>query len=207
MKMRAATTLVVVILLVITGSALNAGELEGFHEKEYTMYGKAVVTFSVFDAEGKELEKLDLTSLIAVRLGVPYTNRDGLRQFDFWIEEWEVFGPSKVLEANFIITASEGVEQPKSVCTANEKGADFPADVVFNSIYDVYLDAKPVLQKVRGRGVSKRATMIPPDTPTIIEHPFEIEGHPISKGACESAERITAEEFKEMVAKARALRR
>jgi hypothetical protein len=204
MKLRGATALVFVLLIGF-GSTLFGGE-DRFHEKETTMYGKARVTFAILDEEGKPQERLELVSYIKVRMGVPFTNREGLRQFDFWIEEWEVFGPSKTLEGHFIITVSKGVEQPRSFCVATQKDSDFPADVVFNAIYDVYLDDKPVLLKHRGRGVSERATRIPPETPTIIEHPFEVEGRPITKGACASTEEISAGEFEEAVAKARALR-
>jgi hypothetical protein len=204
MKLRGAIALVVVLVLGF-GSTVNSGE-PGFHKKETTMYGKAKVTFAVLDENGKPQERLELLSYIKVRMGVPYTNREGLRQFDFWIEEWEVFGPSKTLGGYFIITVSKGVEQPRSFCVANKEGSDFPADVVFNTIYDVYLDDKPVLFKHRGRGVSKRATRIPPETPTIIEHDFEIEARPFTRGECASTEIISAGEFEEAVAKARALR-
>jgi hypothetical protein len=207
MKLRGTTALVVVVVLAAIGACVSAGEREdGYHEKETIMYGKATVTFSVLNEDGKPKEELNLTSLMKIRMEAPFTNREGLRQFDFWIEEWEVFGPSEILGGNFIITLSKEVKQPKGYCVALEKGSDFPADVFFNAIYDIYLDDKPVIFKYAGKGVSRRATMIPPETPTIIEHDFEIDGWPFTKGACKRTAVISAEEFEELVAKARALR-
>jgi hypothetical protein len=207
MKLRGATALVVAVVMVAIGAWVSAGEREGrYHEKETIMYGRATVTFAVLNEDGKPQEELNLTSYIKIRMEAPFTNRGGLRQFNFWIEEWEVFGPSETLGGHFIITLSEDVEQPKGYCVALEKEVDFPADVFFNAIYDVYLDDKLVLRRHPGKGVSERATRIPPETPTIIEHPFEIDGWPFTRGACKSTTEISAEEFIEAVAKVRALR-
>jgi hypothetical protein len=207
MKLRGLSALLVVVVMVAVGACVSAGEPDGrYHEKETIFYGKAIVTFGVLNEDGKPQEELNLTSLMKIRMEVPFTNREGLRQFNFWIEEWEVFGPSETFGGNFIITLSERVEQPKGYCVALEKGTDFPADVFFNAIYDIYLDDKPVIREYKGKGVSRRATMIPPETPTIIEHDFEIDGWPFTKGACKRAAVISAEQFEELVAQARALR-
>jgi len=177
-----------------------------FPDADLVMYDRGTITFSVLDEDGKPVEKLELTSFMKIALGPAYTTRDGLRRFDFRIEGWEVFGPSKVLGGTLIITLSPKVEQPTSTGTAITRDSDFPAELQFNAIYDVYLDQELVLSRYRGRGLARRVSTLPPDVDVHIEHLFDVENRPLSNGRCGSMKIITSAEYEEAAARSMALR-
>jgi len=193
--------------LVYGAQTLRAPLREGrFPDKGFIMYDRGTITFSVLDQAGSLVEDLKLSSFMKIALGAGYTGKDGRRHFDFQIQGWEVFGPSKVLGGNLIITLPQGVEQPMSTGTSQTRDADFPADLLFNAIYDVYLDHDVVLRRYKGRGFARRVTTLPPDVEVHIEHLFDIEHRPLSNGICGNMEIITSTEYEEAAAKARALR-
>lgn len=111
------------------------------------------------DGEVKEI--LKLTSLITFDRDEPITNASGYRQLQFQIAEWEVGGYSDLLGEWVTFTLADTV-QPQSLVLASTLESDFPASVVYSSIFDVYVGKRLVAEKVSGLGIGNDLESLPP---------------------------------------------
>jgi len=121
----------------------------------------------------------------------------GLRQFEFYIDAWELSNTySEGLNTDITFTLNEDVVQPKSVCTSLQRDADYPAMIVYNAIYDVYVGRERIIKAQPGTGLATPVWSIPPRNVTVaFEKPFESDLFSFSAGTCEGMRGITGEEF------------
>ena len=82
-------------------------------------------------SDGELLETLKFQGRMLVERGDPYTNRDGVRQIDFLVKEWEAFAWSNALDTMITYRLTEGIEQDFSSITAQQKNSDYPAEFDF----------------------------------------------------------------------------
>ncbi|MFD6076307.1 hypothetical protein ACFWG5_12085 [Streptomyces hydrogenans] len=158
------------------------------------------------DGEIKEI--LKLTSLISFDRDEPITNSAGYRQFQFVISEWEVGGFSELLNEWVTFTLSDCV-QPQSVMMASTTEADFPASVIYSSIFDVYVGKRRVAEMVSGLGIGNDVTTVPPTNTVNWQKTFTLGGGvETMPGACTcmSASSTPSAEFTERMAQFRAVR-
>lgn len=137
----------------------------------------------------------------------PTTNGIGLRQFEFKIDAWELNNTfSKGLNSDVTFTLSDAT-QPKSICIARQRDSDYPAMIVYNAIYDVYVGSERILQNQPGTAVATPVYEIPPRNVTVaFEKPFESELFAFSAGTCEGMESISQGEFEQGAEIARSIR-
>jgi hypothetical protein len=126
----------------------------------------------------------------------PIRNGIGLRQFEFYIDAWELTNTySRGLNSNITFTLSDTV-QPKSICIARGREADFPAMIIYNAIYDVYLGKERIIEKQPGTAFAAPVWDVPPRNVTVaFEKPFESDLLSFSAGTCEGMRSISREEF------------
>jgi hypothetical protein len=164
----------------------------------------------------------------------PVRNTIGYRQLEFTIREWELFGYSESLGAHISFAASKDVVQPKSLAVSLQKESDFPALIVYNAIYDIYLDGRKIVAQRPGVAMARGVMEIPPRNITVafqkpvalgayIDHgeeegaaknhgdcnidPYDYRCDPwIDPGTCEDMVTITPEEFNAGLQEARAIR-
>lgn len=125
--------------------------------------------------------------------------------FEFQILQWEVTGHSKAIGGHISFTLSD-CAQPRSVVVAMQKGSDFPATIVYNAVFDVFLDKKRVLTSQIGLGVATGITQIPPRADVAFQKAFEFGELRFAGGLCACGASLTPTEFEEGVAKVRAVR-
>jgi hypothetical protein len=102
-----------------------------------------------------------------------------------------------VLGADFTFTLSKTV-QPKSLCRANGKKSDFPAEIYYSAVYDVYIGADPIIENQPGIAYARGVKEIPPrDVTVAFEKPFESKAFFFGPGCCIGMRSITVEEFEE----------
>src|SRR5690349_3831287 len=106
-------------------------------------------------------EVLKLDALMKLRRAAPVLNSIAIRQFEFQIEEWELYGHSSLLSSNVTFTLADTV-QPASICMANQHNSDFPATIVYSAIYDVYLGNERVVRNQSGVAFAHGIKSIPP---------------------------------------------
>jgi hypothetical protein len=137
----------------------------------------------------------------------PIRNGIGLRQFEFYIDAWELTNSySSGLNKNITFTLSDTV-QPKSICIARQREADFPAMIVYNGIYDIYLGRERIVQNQAGTAFATPVWEIPPRNVTVaFEKPFDSDTFSFAAGTCEGMTAIAAAEFERGAAQARAVR-
>lgn len=116
----------------------------------------------------------------------PIRNGLGLRQFEFYIDAWELSNThSRGLNADITFTLSDTV-QPKSLCIARQRESDYPAMIIYNAIYDVYLGKERIIANQPGTAFASPVWEIPPRNVTVaFEKPFESELFAFSAGTCE----------------------
>lgn len=182
------------------------------------------------NVNNKPLEIIELTAFMRLERERPTRNAIGYRQFEFTIREWELFGYSEVLRAHISFAASKDVVQPKSLAVALQKGADYPALIVYNAIYDIYIDGRKILSQRPGVAMARGVMEIPPRNITVaFQKPFSVHadksGLLVTKhvegcleegietpeycfcgGTCEDMSTISAEEFESGLREARAIR-
>lgn len=154
--------------------------------------------------------KLDIMAFIAfMRLvrEAPTTNALGYRQFEFFIDSWELTNTrSQGLDADVTFALSDTV-QPKSICIAQQRGRDFPALIVYSAIYDVYLGPERIVTAQPGVAYAAPVWSIPPRNVTVaFEKPLQHELFDFSAGTCEGMTTISQEEFERGRAQARRVR-
>lgn len=160
------------------------------------------------------VEMVELTAYMKLVRDYPLRNSLGYRQFEFLIEEWELFGYSEMLGGWLSFTASEDVVQPNSLALALQKTSDFPALIVYSAIYDIYLDDVKIVSKRAGTAMGRGVVEIPPRNVTVaFSKPQKVtlagESIPTMEfccGSCEDMQTITREEFEAGLAEARAVR-
>lgn len=137
----------------------------------------------------------------------PVRNRIGYRQFEFRIDAWELTNVySKGLDANITFTLSDTV-QPKSICIALQRETDFPAIIIYNAIYDVYLDKQRIISSQPGVAFATGVQEIPPRNVTVaFEKPFDSDAFSFSSGTCEGMRGIPRDIFEEGAARGRSFR-
>ena len=160
-----------------------------------------------------QIEMVELTAYMKLVRGVPQRNSLGYRQFEFLIEEWELFGYSELMGGWISFTASDDVVQPNSIALALQKTSDFPALIVYSAIYDIYLDNVKLVSKRAGTAMGRGVVEIPPRNVTVaFTKPQQVSigsGDPFKDfccGTCEDMQTITREEFEAGMAEARAVR-
>jgi hypothetical protein len=166
-----------------------------------------------------QVEMVELTAYMKLVRDVPQRNSLGYRQFEFLIEEWELFGYSELLGGWLSFTASDDVVQPNSIALALQKTSDFPALIVYSAIYDIYLDNVKLVSKRAGTAMGRGVVEIPPRNVTVaFTKPQKVtlgggSGAAASGptmefccGSCEDMQTITREEFEAGLAEARAVR-
>ncbi len=136
-------------------------------------YEHSIITIPIFlpgDTSVAEVLKFDafmrLVREPAIRNGLGYG------QFEFVIDAWELYGYSKVLDAYITFKLSDTVK-PKSLGVSLQKDKDYPAMIVYNAIYDVYLDDVKVGENMAGVAFATGVMEIPPRNITVSFHkPF-----------------------------------
>jgi hypothetical protein len=176
------------------------------------------------DPEFYDVELVKLDAYMRLCREEPVLNELGFRELRFTIEKWELFGHSKLYDADILFSATPGVVQPKSLAFA-AKGAvsqdclgarantpkckklldnqtelsrnDFPALIVYNAIYDVYLNDKKIVSQEPGIAMARGAMQIPPTAITVaFQKPLDIPGViKICPGTCSGMKTIPEQEF------------
>ena len=188
----------------------------------------------ILHGETEPAEVLKLDAYMKLDREVPVRNGLGYRQFEFIIDAWELHGYSKVLDAHITFKLSDTVK-PKSLGVALQKNKDYPAMIVYNAIYDIYLDDVKVGENRAGVAFATGVMEIPPRNITVAFHkPFAFNrprsgNRPVSSsrtsggtcttkpcqceedwcmgpGSCEDMESISAEAFEAGAAKAKSYR-
>lgn len=183
----------------------------------------------------KPREIIELTAFMRLERERPVRNTIGYRQLEFTIREWELFGYSEALGAHLSFAASKDVVQPKSLVVALQKESDYPALIVYNAIYDIYLDGKKIVSKRPGVAMARGVMEIPPRNITVAfqkpvalgpylhddrEGPVTEKNHgdcdlapwdyrcdpSLDPGTCEDMSPISNEEFTAGLQEARAIR-
>ena len=126
----------------------------------------------------------------------PIRNGLGLKQFEFYIDAWELTNTySRGLNSNITFTLSDTV-QPKSVCIAQQRETDFPAMIIYNAIYDVYLGKERIIANQPGTAFASPVWDVPPRNVTVaFEKPFESDLFSFSAGTCEGMRSVNRDEF------------
>lgn len=176
------------------------------------------------DPEFYDVELVKLDAYMRLCREEPVLNELGFRELRFTIEKWELFGHSKLYDADIIFSATPGVVQPKSLAFASKSAVpqnclgaqantpkckklldnqtelsrnDFPALIVYNAIYDVYLNDKKIVSQEPGVAMARGAMQIPPTAITVaFQKPLDIPGViKICPGTCSGMKTIPEQEF------------
>jgi hypothetical protein len=198
-------------------------------------YERSVIRIPIrLAGDTKPREIVELTAFMKLEREAPVRNTIGYRQLEFTIREWELFGYSEALGAHISFAASQGVVQPKSLAVSLQKESDFPALIVYNAIYDIYLDGRKIVSQRPGVAMARGVMEIPPRNITVafqkpvalgayIDHTADdaSKNHGncdelpvwdyrcapwIDPGTCEDMVTITAEEFEAGLQEAVAIR-
>jgi hypothetical protein len=167
----------------------------------FTLKGKARAQ------SGHEVDIMAFDAYMRLIREAPIRNGIGLRQFEFYIDAWELTNTySSGLNANITFTLSD-CPQPKSICIARQRESDYPAQIIYSAIYDVYLGKERIIEKQPGVAFATPVWEIPPRNVTVaFEKPFESDLFQFSAGTCEGMRSITASEFERGAAEARRIR-
>lgn len=240
--LRASLCLLTVVALAGVGAAVQAdgpsagpeeisitpgGEFPGYPEVEYE---RSVIRIPLrFGNDTEPREIVELTAFMKLEREAPVRNTIGYRQFEFTIREWELFGYSEVLGAHLSFAASMEAVQPKSLCVALQKEADYPALIVYNAIYDIYLDGRKLVSQRPGVAMARGVVEIPPRNITVAfqkpfaahrpefemaekqhgdcnENPWDYRCWVLDPGTCEDMTTISQAEFEAGIQEARAIR-
>lgn len=179
-----------------------------FPEYAEVEYERSVITIPLhLRSEERPVDVMSFDAYMRIIREAPIRNSIGYRQFEFLIDAWELTNVySKGLDANVTITLSKTV-QPKSICIALQRQSDYPAIIVYNAIYDVYLDRERVVHNQPGVAFATGVREIPPRNVTVaFEKPYESERFWFGSGCCTGMRSITAEEFERGATQGRSFR-
>ncbi len=150
-------------------------------------------------------EEVDFAAYMRLSLDRRVNNQLGRTQFEFNIEVWELHGKSELLSEKFKTEAHitfsltpPPQKQPRSICFANQEGADFPATIIYNACYDVYMNKEKIIDGQMGLAICTPVVGIPPRNVLVaFEKPFEDRklGIAFKRGYCWGMRTISAEEF------------
>lgn len=152
----------------------------------------------------RDLDVMAFDAYMRILREPPIRNGLGFRQFEFYIDAWELTNTySKGLETDITFTLSDTV-QPKSLCVALGRQSDYPAMIIYNAIYDVYMGAEKIIENQPGVAMATPVWEIPPRNVTVaFEKPFESDLFEFSAGTCEGMRTISRDEFEQGLAEAR----
>lgn len=155
--------------------------------------------------EGKHTEDLKMDAFLKLKRGPAITNAGGYRQFEFEILVWEVHGYSEAMGGDVTFTLSK-VPQPRSVCISTTKEADYPALIVYNAFYDVYMGKDLILANQTGLGVGMEVTEIPPRTHVHFQKAISFGPVATEAGECIAMRSMDEDAFEAEVARIKAIR-
>ena len=161
-------------------------------------------------------EEVDFAAFMRLELDRRVVNQLGRTQFEFNIAVWELHGRSELLSEKF----GEPVEitfsltpppqkQPRSICFANQPGADYPATIIYSACYDVFANQEKIIDAQMGVALCTPVVGIPPRNVLVaFEKPFEdrVRGIAFRPGCCWGMHWISLEEFLAGVNRARKIR-
>jgi hypothetical protein len=162
-------------------------------------------------------EEIDFKAFMRLNLERRVISQLNRTQFEFMIEVWELHGKSEVLSEKFgtevQITFSltpPPQKQPKSICFANQSGADYPATIIYSACYDVFINEEKIIDAQMGVAICTPIMGIPPRNVLVaFEKPFEDRkrGIAFGRGCCWGMRTITGDEFLQGVNEARKIRK
>lgn len=176
---------------------------QGFIEKAEIEFEKSRLEIPVY-YEGEFVETLVMDAYLKIDRSAPFTNLGGYRQFDFQIIQWDVHGYSEKLDKHIFFTLTDG-PQPKSVCLSNQKESDYPAAIVYNALYDIYMDGERIATAQNGMGIGTDVMETPPRTDTHFQKAFKHGPINTAEAACVAMQSISEEEFEAQTTKIREL--
>ncbi|GAA0908184.1 hypothetical protein KR767_19045 [Luteibacter anthropi] len=128
-----------------------------------TEYEQSIITIPLYAAgKAEPVEILKLTAFMRLEREAPRTNGLGHRQVEFTIAQWELIGHSNYLDSDVFFKLSDVPVQPKSLVISLTEKADYPAMIVYNAIYDIYIGNKLVAKNRPGVAFAKNVFEIPP---------------------------------------------
>ncbi len=220
--------LVLAVGVLAAPAAYGAGAAAGFPEHAETEYEQSIITIPIYSGNDRTnpVEILKLTAFMRLVREKPQRNGLGHRQIEFTIADWELYGYSEFLDADVTFTLSDVPVQPKSLVVALTEESDYPAIIVYNAIYDIYIGQKRVARDRPGVAFAKNVFEIPPRNISVaFSKPFAMPGETQSPpgvdpgtgepcpfagcwdpGTCEDMTQIPLGEFEAGVAIARAIR-
>jgi hypothetical protein len=161
-------------------------------------------------------EEVDLKAFMRLELDRRVKNQLNRTQFEFNIVVWELYGRSQLLSEKFgedaYITFSltpPPQKQPRSICFANQEGADFPATIIYSACYDVFVNKEKIIDAQMGVAICTPIVSIPPRNVLVaFEKPFEDRrrGIAFDRGCCWGMRTITPDDFLKGVNQARSIR-
>ena len=191
-------------------------------------YEHSIITIPlVLAGETTPAEVLKLDAFMRLVRHRPVRNGLGYRQFEFFIDAWELYGYSRVLNANITFKLADTVK-PKSLGVSLQKTTDYPAMIVYDAIYDIYINDVKLVDKQPGVAFATGVMEIPPRNITVAFHkPFsypearandpqlaarldaagaDLPAFEFAAGTCEDMTQITAAQFNAGAAQAAAYR-
>lgn len=207
---------------------------EGFPNYAEVEYEHSIITIPIYLAGDKEpAEVIKFDAFMRLVREKPVRNGLGYRQFEFTIDAWELYGYSRALDANITFKLS-ATTKPKSLGVALQKKKDYPAMIVYNAIYDIYLNDVKIGENLAGVAFATGVMEIPPRNITVaFNKPFVLSLDPkrrqipnpsassttvelppcggtpeacMGPGTCEDMSSITAQQFEAGAAKAKSYR-
>lgn len=161
-------------------------------------------------------EWIDFQAFMRLELDRRMVNQLGRTQFEFNIAVWELHGRSELLSQKMgrdaFITFSltpPPQKQPRSICFANQDGADFPATIIYSACYDVFVNDEKIIDAQMGVAICTPIVELPPRNVLVaFEKPFEdrVRGIAFRSGCCWGMHWISLLDFLAGVNRARELR-
>jgi hypothetical protein len=204
------------IALLLTGVSAASAAQRTFPAQGEVEYEHSIITIPlVLEGETQPAEVLKLDAFMRLVRNAPVRNGLGYRQVEFSIDAWELYGYSKVLDAYFTFKLSDTVK-PKSLVVSLQKNSDYPAMIVYDAIYDVYLNDVKIIDKQAGVAFATGVMEIPPRNITVAFYkPFSLSAarkkdakldakladvdssFELDPGTCEDMTQITPQQFNE----------
>ncbi|MEM7048321.1 MAG: hypothetical protein AAF604_01625 [Acidobacteriota bacterium] len=174
--------------LLAVGTPMVAGAA-GFPEYAETEYEQSIITIPIFAGEDMEnpVEILKLTAFMRLERELPKRNGLGHRQIEFTIADWELYGYSEFLDADITFKLSDVPVQPKSLVISLTEENDYPAMIIYNAIYDIYIGQKRVAKNKPGVAFAKNVYEIPPRNISVaFSKPFRGPEEDVKPGALDN---------------------
>jgi len=169
-----------------------------FPDKAEIEYERSVIRipFRLKNAKQRKVDVMVFDAYMRLIREAPIRSGLGDRQFEFYIDAWELTNTySAGLNADVTFTLSN-VEQPKSLCVALQRDEDYPALIIYNAIYDIYLGSERILENQPGTATARPVWEIPPRNVTVaFEKPFDSRLFEFDAGTCEGMRSISRQEF------------